>query len=509
MADKETKYTISLKDMISSGLHLIQDKARKLNETLKQTTTHTESLFGSLMKFNILSNVGNLVVDTAKDFIKFGAEMESSNVAFEVLLGSASKAKDLLGEMKTFADKTPFEFGDLTQAGKTMLGFQIPLEKIMPLLKSLGDVSMGNAEKFQRMTLAYSQAFGKGKLQGEELRQMVEAGFNPLKEISKNSGKSIPQLQEMMHKGQISIKMMEDAFISATKEGGAYFGMMDRLSQTFSGKLSTLKDKFHTLGLELFNYFKPTLMAIIDGFSKLIDFVKENADGIQYFIRIILPLVTAGGILYLFISGLELLRKGWVALNLAMKANPVMFIISAIILLGQYIYQFVNSEYWQFFVKGMQNLPAIFKVIWGEIVDTVKTSLLQIQEFYAKITFNKGLESMSSLLLQHLKEQKDARGSIEDQILAIVTGERGYVSKEAVIGAKRIKIDVNRNNLNTTPELSKLKSNTPHNININIEKLIESFKVETTNIKEGAEQIKELVAKALIEAVNDVNLAPH
>jgi hypothetical protein len=46
----------------------------------------------------------------------------------------------------------------------------------------------------------------------------------------------------------------------------------------------------------------------------------------------------------------------------------------------------------------------------------------------------------------------------------------------------------------------------PKNLYINITKLVEELNINTTNMQEGAGKIKEMVSKALLEAVNDVNL---
>ena len=42
---------------------------------------------------------------------------------------------------------------------------------------------------------------------------------------------------------------------------------------------------------------------------------------------------------------------------------------------------------------------------------------------------------------------------------------------------------------------------------MNIEKLIDRFEVNTTNLREDVGRVKELVAEAVLSAVNDVNLA--
>lgn len=101
-------------------------------------------------------------------------------------------------------------------------------------MKQLGDISLGNSDRFQRLSLAFAQVSAAGKLTGQDLLQMVNAGFNPLQEISKKTGQSISDLKDQMADGAISTKMVEEAMKSATEEGGRFAGGMEKASKTFS-----------------------------------------------------------------------------------------------------------------------------------------------------------------------------------------------------------------------------------------------------------------------------------
>ena len=125
---------------------------------------------------------------------------------------------------------------------QTLMGFGMSAEESQIRLKQLGDISQGDAQKFESLTLAFAQMSSTGKLTGQDLNQMINAGFNPLEEISRKTGKSIGELKEEMGKGAISADMVADAFASATSEGGRFYGAMDAQSKTFSGQLATLKD---------------------------------------------------------------------------------------------------------------------------------------------------------------------------------------------------------------------------------------------------------------------------
>jgi hypothetical protein len=101
--------------------------------------------------------------------LTLGIESEMQNTSFEVLLGSQEAAKGLIDDIAQYAKKTPFEKMGLGDAAKTMLGFGIAQEKVMPTLSAIGDLAMGNKDKMSSLTLAYSQMSSTGRLMGQDL----------------------------------------------------------------------------------------------------------------------------------------------------------------------------------------------------------------------------------------------------------------------------------------------------------------------------------------------------
>ena len=172
-------------------------------------------------------------------------------VAFTTLVGSETKAKGMLDEISNFAAKTPFGKLDLTENAKTMLNFGVETGKVLPLLKQLGDISGGNKQTLQSLSLVLGQV-SAGKLAGQDNLQFINAGFNPLQELAKMTGESYAKLQDRMSKGQITFENVVQAIQHATGEGGKFFGMMDKKSQTVAGKWSTILDNVQTSAVNMF-----------------------------------------------------------------------------------------------------------------------------------------------------------------------------------------------------------------------------------------------------------------
>jgi tape measure domain-containing protein len=138
--------------------------------------------------------------------LKLAADAEMSQVAFETMLGSAEKAKKMLADLKEFGAKTPFEFPQLRDNAKLLLNFGISADQIMPTLQMLGDVAGGDGEKLNGLTLAFAQMSSAGRLMGQDLLQMINAGFNPLQEISRTTGESMADLKKRMEAGGITVE---------------------------------------------------------------------------------------------------------------------------------------------------------------------------------------------------------------------------------------------------------------------------------------------------------------
>lgn len=224
--------------------------------------TKSQSMFGSMLKANLLSGaimggvkalgnaisgLGSAFVDAMKSGVEYNAQMESYNTSFTTMLGDQAQAQQLVNDLKKEAAATPFGMQDLASSVQTMMGFGMSASDAQKHMKELGDISQGNAERFQSLSLAFAQVSSAGKLSGQDLLQMINAGFNPLNEISKMTGKSVGELKSEMEKGAISADMVAAAMQNATSAGGTFYGSMAAQSKTFSGQMSTLEDNFASL----------------------------------------------------------------------------------------------------------------------------------------------------------------------------------------------------------------------------------------------------------------------
>lgn len=238
---------------------------------------------------NLMASLGNLkgaliaaaaafaamkLAEFGRDILKVSSQFEQLNVAFEVLAGQQA-GQQLVKDLTDLANVTPMTTQGLANNARLLLAFGEASQNVTSDLKLLGDISGGNQEKMDSLTLVFAQAGSAGRLMGQDLLQMVNAGFNPLQIISEKTGKSMSELRKEMEQGKISFAMIKQAMIDATSEGGRFYGMMEKQSQTLEGRLSTLSDKLQLISKDIGDLLLPTAKMAVDLFIKWTDATQE------------------------------------------------------------------------------------------------------------------------------------------------------------------------------------------------------------------------------------------
>lgn len=211
------------------------------------------------------------LVDFGKEAIDAQSKVEQLEISFRTLLGSQEKASALIAEIKSYGTVTPYDTEGLAQAARLMLSYGMSSSKIMPTLKMLGDIAMGDKDKLQSLTLAFSQMSASGRVCKEDLNQMVDAGFNPLQIISEKTGKSIGELTDEVSKGSISVQDIEQAFIDATSEGGKFHNMVNNMSDSIAGKTAEMTDNWENFKASIGGLLKPAYLGAIQTTTSAID----------------------------------------------------------------------------------------------------------------------------------------------------------------------------------------------------------------------------------------------
>lgn len=369
---------------------------------------------------------------------KLGMEAGKTAVSFDVLLGSQARSAGMLEEMNRYAADSPYSRLGVQDAAKTMLGFGVAQEDVMSSLRMLGDIAMGDSERFKGLALVFSQVAAAGKLQGQDLLQLISNGYNPLNDISKLTGKSMSELKDDMSEGRITFEMMRQAMEAATSEGGKFYRMNDRIAQTPFGRFGQLADQGIDTLLSLYKVVEPLLIPAFDMLGGILSglepVIGATASGVGWLVQkfkegnpLVIGAAAAVGAYSAATFVSTSVLKGWTVaqwlqvtamiaaekaqklLNAAMWNNPVGWITLAI---GALVAAVVYC--WNKFA----GFRAFILTAW----DTVKGFGLALQEY----------------LVDRFWEIVDGIGAVGKAVIRLVKGDFKGALEEANAASRRL-----------------------------------------------------------------------
>ena len=321
---------------------LYNDNAKEIVESNNGITISWKKALAVIGGAGVLKALGS-------EMIRVRGEFQSMQTAIETMVGK-DMAGQLIPQIKELAKISPLTMSDMVGAEKMMLGFNIQAEDTIKYLKAISDISMGESSKFNSLTLAFSQMSAAGKLMGQDLNQMINAGFNPLQIISEKTGKSIATLKNEMSKGAVSAEMVQQAFIDTTSAGGKFYNMSENASKTINGQLSMMQDAWDNALNEIGKSSEGFIMSGIQATTSLIQNYERKG-------KILVGMLATYGVYKTALITNITLTRGWadaartdavakgiqtiatkaqtvaqLALNSAMKANP--YVLAATLIMG-------------------------------------------------------------------------------------------------------------------------------------------------------------------------------
>ena len=281
---------------LASVVRSANSQMQNANNVVNAAISGSKGLSGALGTLGgSLGSLGGLAAGAAAGFaamklkdygqyaLQTSAAFEQLAVSFRVMTGSAQLGQELTDAIIKLGAETPMTAQQLSKAAQLLLSFGESAENIIPDLQLLGDITGGEVNRFNMLALAFAQVGANGKLMGQDLLQMVNAGFNPLQIMSQTTGKSMGELRKEMEEGRISFQMVAQAMKDAASEGGRYFGLMEQQSQSLNGRLSTLGDTWEQVAKSIGDVFAPAakmavnaLIAIGEQTQKTIEWLKSE-----------------------------------------------------------------------------------------------------------------------------------------------------------------------------------------------------------------------------------------
>lgn len=272
-----------------AGLASAKGQANSLGRSIDSDTKRGTDAVGTSFAGMAAKAVGAIAaigaalgaVEIGKTLINTASELQSTRASFESMLGSAEAASSTLQDLNKFSFETAFSTEAINAAAKGLLGAGLPAERLLETMRDIGDVAGATGADLGQLTLPLSQAFARGKLQGQDFLQILNSGAGKLGQTIRQevAERGLGDFEEAMQKGLITSDILFTSIGKAADEGGFAFQGAIKQADTFNGRMSNLIENLTGVGLKILGVNKATGEVQEGGlFDRLSDSVKAVSD---------------------------------------------------------------------------------------------------------------------------------------------------------------------------------------------------------------------------------------
>lgn len=458
MPNNDLSYTLRLKDLFSKTMQGAANQVKGLDSKmsgLKQGLSSLGGMVAGAFSVGAVVSFGKAVIDSLKNYEYFHASLKT------LLQGNENAAKALESQLVNLAKTTPFQLTEVQDATKQLMAYGFKAGDVVNTMKMLGDVSSGIGAPLGDIAYLYGTLKTSGRVTLMDLRQFAGRGIPIYETLAKRLKTTTDGINKMVHDGKLGFKDIEGAFKDMTTSGGQFFNLMADQSKTVGGKISNLGDVWEQIKVKIGQSQKGIIASTLD-------------------------MVTT------FLNGVDTMLGAQNKIDEAFaKSN-------------------VKMSFWDKLKGNKEGLPSMVNDITAYQLKlnaiTESGIAFDLKAYQLKKELNKlEKDRLSGAISLNEFQQKTAliRGSIDN-----VKGLKSISSMKenpGLLGGDSL----NKSDKSTSKSLgtgTEVTGQRPQSLTINITKLVESLNVQTTNLTEGTSKIKELVSKALLEAVNDANL---
>jgi tape measure domain-containing protein len=535
-------FTLSLTDLLGPKLAALAERVEKFGRKVEEPhkvkvdTSQAEGGLGKLAKLAGGAFAAFSAFEVGKAIVGMGAGMEQTRVQFETFTGSVEKGNETIAKLQKFALVTPFDDEQVISAGRGLLAFGESADSLEPTLTKLGNISSATGKDFNELISIWGKNKLSGIIQGEDLNQLNDSGIPVMESLAKQLKVNVSEVKKMGAAGKITFDMLDKSFDELGGPAGKWGNLMDKQSKTLAGRWSSLVGFAQNMGSKMGEALNPFLGKILDAGSTLLQFVQTNTSKI---IQMFAPLVDA---VQPFIDAV-----GEIYADLGLTGDGVGFLESVFNGLATTI------NYLSPIIKiAATAMASVYRTVWGVIgaIGRFIETSPRLQKFFAglyegAVSVFKGIAEAATKFLGGLGSILEGvfsgnfskiKQGLGDTMKALMSGP-GVLEKAGSAAAAGYKKGWQKSNLFTvaqkgtgTDAASAFLGKKPapvapsmaaaaakgtgtgasgsgqiKNITIRMNNLVGTMEIKAASVTESAEQVKDLVLRALASSLNDVN----
>lgn len=259
--------------------------ASQLGNQFEKSTQSSQAFAGGLLAVS----AGVLAAGGAA--LKSAGDYQQNAVAFEVMLGSASKAQSLLKQISDFAASTPFELPAVVEGSKKLLAFGVAGDQVIDTFRMLGNIAAAvGTDKLPGLINVFGQVKAAGRLMSQDLLQFTSAGVPIIDMLAQHFGIAKEKIKDMVENGKVSFNDLQASLALLGGPSGKWADLMDRQSKTLQGTLSNVSDSLGrvaraVVGMDAQGNIKEgsIFAQATDAINKLLGFLTAHQDQIVDF----------------------------------------------------------------------------------------------------------------------------------------------------------------------------------------------------------------------------------
>ena len=225
-----------------SALRGAENGVRSTAKTVESAGGDIESAFNRIKIAASTAFAGFSATQVVKTIAETRGEFQQLEVAFNTMLGSATKGKKMMQQSTMLAATTPFDLKGVAGGAKQLLAYGMSADKVIDTLRRLGDVAAGLSIPLGDIVYLYGTTMAQGRMYTQDLNQFTGRGIPMISELAKQFGVAESQVKDLVEQGKVGFPQVQKVIEDLTNEGGKFGGLMEAQSHTITGQISNIED---------------------------------------------------------------------------------------------------------------------------------------------------------------------------------------------------------------------------------------------------------------------------